>query len=121
MNRLFILFATVSILSLFTLQPLKCQIFLDKLSPSTISDWQQEGGGKWNIVPNSEKAGLKGVPPDYLLYWIPDEKSSTGILRSEVFTIDSAFQVFDIAGSWGRSASGGPAFNRIRLVSHPDG
>ncbi len=111
-----ILFSIVSFLLLSELhgQGVPCEI-----TPSTISKWEQQGKGRWKVLVNKQEKSLQGIAPEYLLQWYPDESGSQGKLRSQVFTIEKEFQVFSIAGKWGKNLFGKLDYNRIRLVSYP--
>src|SRR6056297_4287208 len=92
-----------------------------ELSPSGILKWEQSGDGTWQVVANKQVESFKGLSPQNLLFWHPDEKGDDGFLRSEVFTIEKEFQVFKVAGSWGMDSEGNLDYNRIRLISYPGG
>jgi hypothetical protein len=107
--------------SLIFLHICQGQLVVESISPENISNWQSSGEGNWEVVPNNAVPGPKGISPKYYLYWRPESKASRGSLRSNVFVIDKAFQVFDIAGTWGKNASGTLEYNRIRLIAYPGG
>ena len=121
MQRIGIYLAVISFVSVFTLFNLHSQGVPNEISPAAISKWEQQGKGNWQVIANKQEKSLKGIAPEYLLHWSPDERGGQGILRSEVFTIEKEFQVFSVAGTWGRNSSGNLDYNRIRLLSYPGG
>ncbi|MBE0652841.1 MAG: hypothetical protein IH594_03525, partial [Bacteroidales bacterium] len=121
MQRIGTYLAVISFVSVFALHNLHSQGVPDEITPSNISKWEQHGKGNWQVIANKQEKSLKGIAPEYLLHWSPDERGSQGILRSEVFTIEKELQVFSIAGTWGRNSSGKLDYNRLRLISYPDG
>ncbi|HKK61040.1 MAG TPA: hypothetical protein VJ951_00685 [Bacteroidales bacterium] len=89
------------------------------LTPSGFSEWEQVGNWELEETTSDQNEELKGEIPEFWLGWKPGDGDKTGVLRSEIFVIEKAFQVFEIAGMWGRNQDGALDFNRIQLVSHP--
>ncbi len=121
MNKTHTITIIASFLLIFTFQDIQSQLLFEIISPSGLSKWEQKGKGEWQLKANHEEENLRGTVARYQLTWVPAEKGSPGILRSEPFTIRKKLQLFDAAGMWGRDASGNPEYNRIRLITHPDG
>lgn len=91
------------------------------LTPSNFSEWEQIGIWELEETTSDQSEELKGETPDFWLSWKSGGEDKPGKLISEVFVINRAFQVFEIAGMWGRNQTGGLDFNRVQLVSYPDG
>ncbi len=97
------------------------QVVFKVISENTISEWKQVGEGQWVVEKNTAESDLRGWAPAYKLFWQPNADTLTGSLRSAVFTIKKPLQEFDIAGVSGFKVDEQGDFNRVRLISYPQG